>query len=260
MIGTLFSSLPIWIIYIIVVLLIVFAVRSGIAYARWRRTHFLNENDSAINTLVGATLALLAFILAFTFSMTTSRFDARKHFLLEEINSIETSWLRSGLVSEPYNAELQKALVDYVELRIWLIDNPKKVKDVIQKSQELQTKIWGFITELTKRDLGNDRINVLLIDAVNDMFDNQTRRISIGVNDRIPNLIWIALFTLIVIAMFEVGYLLGKTEKSNWVLVFALSMAFATVVVLIVDLDSSKGHITINNQSLYDMYDRIKIK
>jgi hypothetical protein len=260
MISSLFSSLPIWIIYIIIVLLIVFSVRSGIAYASWRRTHFLDENDSAINTLVGATLGLLAFILAFTFSMTTSRFDARKHFLLEEINSIETSWLRSGLVEEPYNEELQKILVEYVEIRIWLVDNPKKVKKVIEKSLELQTKIWALITELTKRDLGNDRINVLLIDAVNDMFDNQTRRISIAVNDRIPNLIWIALFTLIVIAMFEVGYLLGKTEKSNWVLVFALSMAFATVVVLIVDLDSSNGHITINNQSLYDMYDRIKIK
>jgi len=257
--GTIFSYLPIWAIYVIIVLLIVFAVRSGIAYARWRSTHFLNENDSAINTLAGATLGLLAFILAFTFSLGTSRFEARKHFLLEEVNSIETSWLRSGLVAEPYNEELQKALVDYVEIRIWLIDNPEKVKQVIKKSQVLQNKIWGLITELTKKDLGNDRINALLIDAVNNMFDNQTRRVTIG-SDRIPNLIWIALFTLIFIAMFEVGYLLGKTEKSNWVLVFALSMAFATIVVLIVDLDSSTGHITINNQSLYDMYDRIKIK
>lgn len=260
MISSLFSSFPIWIIYIIIVLLIICAVRSGIAYARWRKTQFLNENDSAINTLVGATLGLLAFILAFTFSMTTSRFEARKHFLLEEINSIETSWLRSGLVAEPYNSELRKALVDYVELRIWLIDNPEKVKEVITKSLDLQTKIWGLITELNSNDIGNDRINALLIDAVNDMFDNQTRRVSIGVNDRIPSLIWIALFTLIFIAMFEVGYLLGKTEKSNWVLVFALSMSFATIVILIVDLDSSTGHITINNQSLYDMHDRIKMK
>jgi len=192
--------------------------------------------------------------------MTTSRFEARKHFLLEEINSIETSWLRSALVEEPYSEKLQKALVNYVELRIWLIDNPDKVKEVIQKSQDLQTQMWELITQLIKNDLGNDRVNVLLIDAVNDMFDNQTRRVSIGVNDRIPSLIWIALFTLIIIAMFEVGYLLGKTEKSNWVLVFALSMAFATIVVLIVDLDSSQGHITISYQSLYDMHDRINIK
>jgi hypothetical protein len=239
--GTIFPNLPIWAIYVIIVLLIVFAVRSGIAYSRWRRTHFLNENDSSINTIAGATLGLLAFILAFTFSLGTSRFEARKHFLLEEVNSIETSWLRSSLVAKPYNEELQKALVDYVEIRIWLIDNPEKVNEVIKKSQELQNK----------------RINALLIDAVNNMFDNQTRRVTIG-SDRIPTLIWIALFTLIFIAMFEVGYLLGKTEKSNWVLVFALSMAFATIVVLIVDLDSSTGHITINNQSLYDMYDRIK--
>lgn len=258
--DSIFSYLPIWAIYIIVVLLIVFVVQSGRTYARWRSAHFVNENQSAINTLVGATLSLLAFILAFTFSLSTARFDDRKHFLLEEVNSIETSWLRSGLVAEPYNEQLKKALVDYVEIRIKYVENRISPKQVIKESIEIQIAIWGLITDLSKEEGGNIKYNTLLINSVNNMFDNQTRRISKALHDRIPTLIWIALFALIIIAMFEVGYLLGKTEKSNLVLVFALSMAFATIVVLIVDLDSAKGHITINNQSLYDMYDRIKIK
>ena len=116
--GYLFSTLPLGVIYIIIVLIIVLSVRSGIAFAKWRKKHVKHEDDSSINTLVGSTLGLLAFILAFTFSLSSSRFDARKQFLLEEVNSIETSWLRAGLVEEPYNSQIKKALKEYVEVEV----------------------------------------------------------------------------------------------------------------------------------------------
>ena len=254
----LFSILPLWLIYSLFVLLMIISIKGGMNFYRWRKKRIEHEDDSSINTLVGATLGLLAFILAFTFNLSSSRFDARKHFFLEEVNSIETSWLRAGLIQSPYKEQLQKELVDYTEIRIWGNNNPNKIKEAIEKSQAIQNTIWSIITNMTIENNGNDKINSLLINAVNDMFDNQTRRISIGLIDRIPNLIWLALFGLTIIAMFEVGYLLGKTEKANWVLVFALSMSFSAIVLLIVDLDSSKGHITINNQALYDMYNRIK--
>jgi len=256
--GYLFSILPLWAIYIGIVLIIILSVRGGIAFARWRKKHIGKEDDSSINTLVGATLGLLAFMLAFTFNLSSNRFDGRKQFLLEEVNSIETSWLRAGLVAQPYSDQLKKALVDYVEVRLWLIDNPSKAKEGINKSVVLQNKMWALITNMTQENEGDSRINVLLIDAVNEMFDNQTKRISKALVDRIPNLIWIALFSLIIISMFEVGYMLGKSEKSNWILVLALSMAFSAIIIIIVDLDSSKGNITLNYQALFDMYARIK--
>lgn len=257
--NNLFSILPLWAIYICIVLIILCSVKSGIAYAKWRKKRIGNEDDSSINTLVGATLGLLAFILAFTFSLSSSRFEARKFFLLEEVNSIETGWLRAGLVEQPYNDQLQHALVEYTETRLVLIKHPEKVKEILAQSSDIQNKIWALITDMTQKNIGNDKINALLIDAVNDMFDNQTKRVSKGVIDRIPNLIWIALFSLVIISMFQVGYLLGGTERANWLLVIALSMGFAVVISTIVDLDSSKGHITVNNQVLYDMYDRINV-
>ncbi len=256
--GHIFSILPLWAIYIIIVFIIVLSVRSGMAFAKWRKKRVKHEDDSSINTLVASTLGLLAFILAFTFSLSSSRFDARKHFLLEEVNSIETSWLRAGLVEQPYNSLLKRALKEYVEVRIWIIKNPERVKEGINKSLEIQNTIWALITDMNQKNIGKDIINAVLIEAINNMFDNQTRRVAKGMIDRIPNLIWIALFVLIILAMFEVGYLLGKSEKSNWALVLALSMSFSVIIIIIVDLDSSKGNITINHQAMYDMYERIK--
>ena len=260
MISYLFSIFPIWVIYIIIVFFIFISILGGIAFARWRKIHLKNDDESAINTLVAATLGLLTFILAFTFSLSSARFDASKQFLLDEVNAIETSWLRAGLVEQPFSNQLRRALVKYTEVRFWSIENPNKLKETIAKAEKIQNHIWTLITEMNSQNVGKDEINALLIEAVNDMFDMQTKRISKALIDRIPNLIWIALFVLIIIAMFEVGFILGKSDKSNWILILALSMSFSVIIIIIVELDSYKGHITLNQQAMYDMYERIKEK
>ena len=258
MILYLFQNLPLWAVYLLIVLLILISIRGGMVYFRYRKKKFPKEDDSSINTIVGATLGLLAFMLAFTFGLSSSRFEARKQFLLEEVNSIETAWLRAGLMNDPYAEQLQKQLVEYTEIRIWFVEDKSRINEAITRSEEIQNKIWAIVTEVVQQDGGKNPINSLLVGAVNDMFDNQTNRIAKGAIDHIPDLIWIALLALIVISMFEVGYLLGKTKKSNWVLILALSLSFSAIIMLIVDLDSLSGMISINNQVLYDMYDRIK--
>ena len=254
----LFSILPLWVVYVIAILIIIISIRAGITFARWRIKYHMSDNDSAVNTMVGATLGLLTFILAFTFSSSSSRFDSRKQFLLDEVNAIETSWLRAGLMEQPYSDKLQRALVEYTEVRFWHIENPDKPMETIAKSEKIQNQIWSLITEMNSQNVGKDEINAILIEAVNDMFDLQTKRISKGIIDHIPDLIWIALYSLIILAMFEVGYLMGKSDKSNWALILALAMSFSVILIIIVDLDSYKGFTALNQQAMYDMYDRIK--
>jgi len=253
-----FDYLPLWATYLSVVLVIVASIYAGIRYAHWRKNHIDIEDESPINTLVGATLGLLAFMLAFTFGLTSSRFEAKKHFQLEELNSIETAWLRTSLVNEPYSSNIKNALKDYVEIRINIVEHPESLNTAIQDAQAIQSDIWQQLTALSKEVNGNDRINALLIDSINTMFDNQSRRISVGLIDKIPSAIWAALFILILISMFEVGYLLGRMKKSNWVLIMALSLSFSAVVIIIVDLDSLKGHIQLNHQQLYTLYQKIQ--
>lgn len=258
MTTTIFFDLPFGVTYVLIVILILLSIQAGIFYAKWRKNRIKDEDDSSINTLVGATLGLLAFILAFTFGLSSSRFEARKQFMLDEANSIETSWLRAGLMESPYKEELKQELVQYVEVRIWFIENKYELQEAITRSEEIQTNIWSLITEINEKNIGKPPVNALLINAVNDMFDLQSNRIAKGVIDHIPGLIWITLFALIIISMFEVGYLFGKTKNSNWIMILALSLSFSAIVILIVDLDSLDGNITVNHQILYDMYERIK--
>ena len=53
------------------------------------------------STLESAMFGLLALMLAFTFSMAVTRFEARRDAVLNEANAIGTTALRARLLPEP---------------------------------------------------------------------------------------------------------------------------------------------------------------
>jgi len=255
----LFDVLPVWLTLLVVLSIIFLSVWGGISFARKRKRKHV-EDDAPINTLVGASLALFAFILAFTFGMASNRFDARKAYLLEEVNSIETTWLRADLIAEPHRSAVRALLRDYVALRIEFRDQIEKADQVVAASNKIQTQIWSHVNQIIAQSNRNDAYNALFIDAVNAMFDDQTKRVTVGVEFRIPIMIWCTLLVLSMLSMFAVGYLFGKGDKPNWNIILALCLGFAAVILVIVDLDSVRGTIQLNQQPLLDMYERIAPK
>lgn len=253
----LFNILPLWITYIGILLLILCSAWMGIQLAKWRMKRLKTEEDGPINTIVGATLGLLAFILAFTFGLTSSRFDTRKQLLLDEVNTIETTYLRASLIGEPYQSEVKDLIKEYVDIRVEISKNIQEVHRYIQESELIQKKIWSIVTEMVHQEEGNAKINNLFITSVNQLFSFHTKRKEVGIYYRIPFLFWMALFTLITLAMIEVGYLIGKMNKPNWYLIFALSLAFSAIIILVVDLDSSKGSIQVDHHSMIELQERL---
>ena len=92
------------------------------------------------------------------------------------------------------------------------------------------------------------------------MINVQTRRVTIG-TAHIPALVWFVLFGVTILSMIEVGYLFGRAQNVNRLFLFALSLAFSGVMVLIADLDRSGAGtvsaITINQQPVIDMHRRL---
>ena len=72
--------------------------------------------------IVGSILALLAFLLAVTMSMASDRFDTRRAIVLDEANSIGTTYLRAGYLPEPASSQIRQLLREYVPLRIVVTD------------------------------------------------------------------------------------------------------------------------------------------
>jgi hypothetical protein len=66
---------------------------------RLGRRHSARSDDttrSHVTGLQAALLVLLALLLGFNFAMAVARFDARKALLQEEVNAINTTYLRAA--------------------------------------------------------------------------------------------------------------------------------------------------------------------
>src|SRR5271155_3077990 len=70
------------------------------------------------DTVLTATLTLLALIIGFSFSMAVSRYDQRKNYEEAEANAIGTEYLRADLLPADEGARVRQLLRKYLNQRI----------------------------------------------------------------------------------------------------------------------------------------------
>src|SRR5688572_12066502 len=112
----LLDSLPLWALFGLNVLIVIFADEFGYRVGQFRRRRAKQEKEAPVGAMVGATLGLLAFLLAFTFGMAANRFESRREVLLNESNAIGTTWLRAAFLPEAHRDEVRKLLREYVDV------------------------------------------------------------------------------------------------------------------------------------------------
>ena len=107
------DALPLWGLFLATLLLVLLSVEAGyrLGISRRRSTE---EKEAPVGAMVGATLGLLAFMLAFTFGLAAARFDTRRQVLLDEANALGTTYLRAGMLPDRRDA-IRTFLRDYVE-------------------------------------------------------------------------------------------------------------------------------------------------
>lgn len=260
-IDSLIRILPWWMVYVITTLIVLSATWVGYAFAVARKKRFGEEPEGAVNTVVGALMGLLAFILAFTFGVTTNKFDSRKDLLLNEVTAIETLHLRAGLLPEPHCSEVRKLVQQYVHIRIELNNNPAQIDEIITKSENLQAQLWKHAEALPTADLKHSDVVSLFSEALNSVIEYQTKRITVSTIYQLPRALWLSLYFITILSMLGVGYLFGMAEKANWTLLTILSLSFSVVIILIADLDNSntgkEGIISISQEPMIRLEQRL---
>jgi len=181
-------------------------------------------------------LGLLAFILAFTLGISAWRYDARKQLLLDEVNGIGTAFLRADFLPAPQRAESQMLYRKYVDIRVEIAQHPEKLPQVLVDSVVLHDQLWSQVTGLSGQY--NDSVLFgLYTQALNDVIDLHTKRVTVALEYRIPGVIWLALYFLTILAMAAVGYHFGISGAGNLWINLLLAIAFSAIILLIADLD-----------------------
>jgi membrane protein YdbS with pleckstrin-like domain len=243
-------AIPVVFVAITVVLLAVFEV--GFRIGRWWQERTPDETEGPTGVLVGSLLALMAFLLAVTMGMAADRFDTRRGLVLDEANAIGTTYLRAGYLPQPYAAQSQALLREYVPLRVNVADRQQLATN-FARSTELHAELWAIAEDLA-RTTPDSVVLGLYIDSLNETIDLHSTRATAIIYARVPETVLFVLIIGAALTMGMVGYSAGLTRRRSPLGAVVLVVVLAAVLTLVVDLDRPRdGFLQVNQQPLLDL-------
>jgi len=217
-----------------------------------------NLDDAArtqASSLQGAIIGMLALLLAFTLSMAISRYETRRQLVLDEANSIGTTYLRTKLLPAPYAGDAANLLRQYVANRIAFfsagIDQALLEADNAEAAR-LQSQLWAIAQATSAQD--NRAIPTsLFVQSLNDTIDLQAKRLA-AFQNRVPEtVIWLLLGVAVATAAV-VGYNNGLGNRQHAFGAITLVVVITIVIWVIIDIDRPRrGLIQVSQQSMIDV-------
>jgi hypothetical protein len=243
------DAIPLWLLYILLVLLLLLSAEAGFrAGVAWRR-RAPQEKEGPTGAMTSAALALLAFLLAFITGMGITRFDNRRALVLAEANSIGTTYLRAGYLSDPQRSEIRDLLREYVDLRL---ADMADLDEARFRSEEIHNELWSRAIIVAQED--PSPVTALFISSLNETIDIHGERLVAIMNTRLPPALEIGIILATFLTMAMVGFYNGVQNSRSVIPLVALIVIFSAVLLLIVDLDRhTEGFMQVNQQALLDL-------
>lgn len=251
------DSIPTWGLYIGAVLLLLLASEVGYRLGRLIQRYRPDRAEASVGALNGATLALMAFLLAFVTSSAVSNFTDRREAVVAEANAIGTTYLRAGYLPDPESMESRQLLREYVDQRLEALDMDKTIQ-AIARSEEIHTELWALAENLAKED--SSPTLALYLSALNEVIDLHTNRINVALVMRMPYSLLVAVFGMAMLALLLVGVHAGYAEKRNPIALVAFILTVSIVFLLIVDMNrGDSGILRVSQQAMIDLQRQINL-
>ncbi len=153
-----------------------------------RRVRHLSDSLSEpFGVLQGALLGVVGLILAFGLSLSLSRYEDRRAAVVDEANTIGTTYLRAQTLAEPLRSRSLKLLVTYDKSAIRLSEYvPGSATELAVTGNEdrLQRRLWALAVRALDAEPTASAPR-LYVETLNDMIDAQNVRIA-ALNNRVP--------------------------------------------------------------------------
>jgi hypothetical protein len=248
-----FDAVPLWALYVITLVLIMAALGGGYWYVKARSKGAPHRSDAQLGAIAGATLGLLAFLMAFVLGFGVTYAGERRTLVVDDANAIRTAYLRAGYIDEPYSSQARTLLKEYVDLRVEFTRNEGNVAALLARTQEIHGELWTVTENLVEAGNTTD-VTALFVESVNEMISVTTERINMGLYVRTAPLILLFTYLITLVTAFLVGMQIGYSENVNWVALILLVVVLSAVLYLIFDLDRpQEGLLKVPQQAILDL-------
>ena len=217
----------------------------------WRgRSAAKRENDEATGQLIGASLALMGLLLAFTFSMSLEKHNQRRLMVVEHANTIGDFATCASMQKEPVSGQLREALRKYVE-HIIATRKPRYTEEELQRVLAVNEKMHNEMQSLVKTAVDDGTpIAVSLVNTFNDVTSSHDARLA-ATRDRLPFSIVILLFLSAIVAMIQIGMQHGQLFEREVITGVGFVILVSLCVWVTLDLNQPlRGMITISQEPM----------
>lgn len=232
-----------WISILIVLIILIISYLIGFRQGRkFFSKETTNGNDFfIISSIQSGSLSLLGILLAFSFSVSSARFEERRGLVNKEATSIGTAYFRVGLLKDStLKDNLRTLLKKYLATRIQYY-NQYKIRSTLERQDEIQTElinlqvtIWAKSAKIGKLE---PNVNTsLIIQSLNNIVDISDS-ISSALENRAPITIVYILILIAIFSFFSTGYYHGYSDIIKLKFAISLGIIISSIMLLIIDLD-----------------------
>lgn len=256
-------NMPIWLVFMFTVVVVLGSLCIGYRIGGYARRGSKDTSRMPSGSVVVGSLFILVFMLGFIFHSAANRFDTRKQIFLDEVNTIHTTYLRTGFLPEPQRDEIRKVLRDYVDLRAGLAgkdywNKPDKIRQAIQEGEAMHDQIWSYAVEVG-REYPDSEVVGLFISSLNHMIDLHNQRLVVALEYQIPGAIWGGLFLLSILTFGLVGFEMGASGGGSVLVGIVMTIVFSIVIMLITDLDRPmQGLIEVSQKPMIELQQKMR--
>ena len=231
--------------FVITVTTLVVFIEIGFRLGIRQRGKGVKAQASQVRAIMGATLGLLAFMLAFSFATAQSHFETRVANLAEEARLVHNAFLHAELLNAPLQARARKILREYVADRLLLeelgeFEQWDEVLALVEKSESMQRELWNLAIANQQGRLEpgqNGSQSTHFMASVIGLIDIHNLRLQGELANRISWVVWVNLYLTALLGMLVMGYQAGLIRRRSPVATVTLAIAFSAVMMLITDLD-----------------------
>jgi hypothetical protein len=246
---------PTWALVVVLFSVMLLVNEVGFRFGRAQFSLESERSHSVSNVLKASVLGLVALLLGFSFSLTTSRFGQRQRVVLDEANAIGTCYLRAELLAEPARKAIQSSLKEYTDARLDYFNRaliPGELERTTQAMDVALEALWAGVSSAVAADREQARVSQI-VPAANAVIDlNATR--AWAIQNQLPSPVFLLLAACAVVSSGLMGHSSGQAGKRHLGVWAALNCLVILVLFVVLDFDRPRrGFIQINHAPLIEL-------
>ena len=257
-----FDLIPLWLVLLGSVVFLVAFIEVGIKLGSSIKGKPIKAQTAQVRAIMGASLGLLAFMLAFSFSMAQRHFEVRTQSFMLEVNAISSAYRGADLLDNATRPVARNLLQQFVAIRMEMMQfsgrsDMSKVIELVKDSDRLHDKLWS-VAESAMEDSENSESTGIFSQSVLAMIIAQDARLQAVLFNRISPVIWFTLYVMALMSMIIMGYQAGLTGARSGIATWTLAITFSVVMALVMDLDRpNQSLFSMNQQLMVDLHNRM---